>query len=326
MSANPRAAGLAAATTLAALAALSTLALTATTASADDACTTAVSADTTLAADQPGCVLVVRAAGVSLDLGGHQVGKVDLTQVPAGGKVTVKHGTIDPSAVSAAHTGVEAAGANVKLTGLTIQNADTGISVTGGTALVVNDTVSHSSTGIAVAGAHDSTVAASTVTGGGTGILLSATTSVNVIGDVISANTFSGIRLSQVSGGTVAGNQVNGNGTGLDTAFGNNAGVTVVANQFDSNRVRGLSFTGTAGDVTVAYNLTSRNGTTTKPPREGIFVSVTTLTGHTTALTLTGNLATDNGGAGINATGATDGGHNTAHGNGGAAQCAGVAC
>jgi parallel beta-helix repeat protein len=295
-------------------------------------CPTAVSSSVVLGADLPGCVLAVWAGNVTVDLGGHLIGGVEIGQLPAGsGAVTIRNGRIDARTVDPQFPGdaVSSTAANLRLTDLTITNAVNGINALDGTIRIESVTVRDSGTGAVLSGVRASTVVNSTFRDNSAGLLLSYATGTTVAVNQFTNNEFFGLRLDSATDSTVTGNYLTTNGVGLDTAAAGNERVTIAANIFTANKGRGVDLTGASGSLRIEYNAANANGGGS--PRgvagdAGISVNVEPIAGHRSAASLRGNLVTSNAGLGISANGTVDGGGNVAANNGDPAQCAGVAC
>lgn len=126
----------------------------------------------------------------------------------------------------------------------------------------------------------------------------------------------------------IAGNLFEGNDVGL--LLDTDADTTVTHNRFRDNRSAGLYVIARHGNVSVSENTLSANGAASSrvdaagsPVDDGMHVVVV---GTSATVTITGNKASRNADLGIEATGAIDGGGNTARRNGNPAQCTGVAC
>lgn len=285
------------------------------------ACGSTITADTTLTADLscPGDGLVVAAPNVILDLGGHTIDGAGFAAGAAGVRViggatgvTVKAGRIqdfrfgvavDRDAPGASLTGLTLAGAgdgaNVASAGTTLRanrflaNSGSALVLTGADALVRGNVLYDNAAGMLIVGSSRSSIVANQIVGDGGedgGIFLfGAYTGVKVSANVVTR--YIGRSAISVTGGVdteVSANQV----------FGNRRGIVV-----DGGTARVF------GNVAVAN---TDDGIEIVPGRG--------------AAVLTANSAHFNGGLGINAPAAADGGGNRASANGDPRQCTGVVC
>lgn len=159
-----------------------------------------------------------------------------------------------------------------------------------------------------------------------------------VVQNTLSANVFGLGAADDSSANTLAQNTVTGGGAWGIAVFTTGAGNVVSRNTVTGTAVDGIVVSATSVGTLVTQNGASGNG------RHGVFVDAGATGTHleqntvtqngddglhvrSTATTLTKNTATYNTDLGIEAiAGVTDGGGNTAYGNGNPLQCTGVAC
>jgi hypothetical protein len=208
---------------------------------------------------------------------------------------------------------------------MTLTEGTTGVAVDGGASIVHSHVSKMSQAAIVFNGIPGSPrgsadVLASTITDSTDGIVLTYVPS-NIIGNLVTRNTGSGISGHVDVVGTITGNTVSHNGIGVSLGSCT-CHLTVSDNIVGHNHGVGIMWaTGGGPDSQLARNIADHNGTAgdLSTSNDGIQVIASTVT-------VIANLADHNIGYGIQASGATDGGANVATGNKGPAECIGVVC
>lgn len=269
------------------------------------------------------------AAGVTVDLNGHRLrgnGTGVGISVGARGPVTIKNGRVENFDV-----GVENWDAVTRLHRLTLTGNTWGTRVQFGRVDVTDSTFTSNRTGFGHA--FHATVTGSTFRNNGTGIMCSDTgllirasrfidngygLNSTLCGVVVDGARFNGgdvgAFISSVGYGFDVRNSIfRGAGVGMQVRMPLGGPRVIANNQFTGNGGHGLQIDTdyeTSG-IEVRGNTFARNGSSGVRANTGTF---------------TGNTAIRNAGHGIEGYGVTDGGGNTASGNGLEPQCVGVTC
>jgi parallel beta-helix repeat protein len=287
-------------------------------------CGDTVTTDITLTADLTctGTALTVKASNVTIDLGGHVITGPD-TQIGISSSafdgITIRNGALEGYGI-----GVAVVDANqVVVEDLEITSAPsipsgfpaTGLNFADVTdATISGNRIANGQAGISFVTADDVTIVDNTLDAVQTGIQVFESTDVRVSRNTTTRNA-GGISMQSTGNTAVVGNTTSGGITGIYLL---QPGILNTGNLVDGNTTTGASSSGIFvdagnGGVELRMNRADRNFT-------GIVVK-------DTATDLAGNTANDNTQLGIDAVaGVTDGGGNTASGNGDARQCIGVVC
>jgi parallel beta-helix repeat protein len=292
------------------------------------ACGSVVTRSVVLTHDLLGCQgdgLVVGASGITIDLGGHAVAGLlsdDSVGIRNAGRahVLVKNGV-----VRGFERGIQLTGATGnRLRGLTVEL--------------------NGSDGIDLNHASDNQILGGEIRDNFTGVLLRDGSAGNLVANtVLQGNHGAGIRLELATGNRLTGNIVNGNGSAVEPLTGQILLVSSRRNRLDTNDVSASS---TIGVVLIGSDgsLLQDNTVADNRPGDGIFVEVgsdrTSLRNNLASgngddgievddpdTRIVGNRADDNDDLGVEAVaGVTDGGGNTAKGNGNPVQCLNLRC
>jgi len=160
-------------------------------------------------------------------------------------------------------------------------------------------------------GANGNLIKSNTITGGDNGITMDAAINNTITKNHLSAGNSSGIYLYGGSGNTITQNTMSGYGHEGIHALGSTTGNTIANNKALNNDVDGIQLdsTTTANHVTNnAANNNGADGVNAQPAADPSTV-------------ISGNTAKNNVALGIDGAGVTDGGGNTATGNGNAHEC-----
>jgi len=307
-------------------------------------CGDAITQDTTLDSDLvdcPGDGVIIAASGVTLDLAGHTIdgtrGATQGVQNDGAESVTVTNGHIRDFQDAVR---IRLGDSNV-LTGLTLSDSGFGVNLEDASATLVESNVIRSSgAGLFLfREANFNTIRGNSISGNGTGVLVSGVLNERPDGTEISGNDISdnstGVLAAntlraRLTGNRVAdnaedgiaergfatrieANHVSGNGANGISVF-NSFSAEVVRNRSWRNGLDGVRVGMSAVDVTVSDNFALQNAD------DGIHTD-------TSRTSITANKANVNGDLGIEAVpGVTDGGGNKAHGNGNPLQCLNVSC